>query len=353
MRIAIVNNLYPPYGRNSGAEIIAANMSADLKLAGHEVLIITSTLNNEQTDTDSTYFLNSSYRLLSQWTSLRKLIWHLGQLIIPWHKRKLKQILNTKKVDLVITHNLIGLGFYLPRLLRRLNIPHHHLLHDIQLLHPSGLMYFGQENIINSLLARCYQFFTKQSLSGAAQIISPSQWLLQLHQEKGFFNNQKTLVRPNFKLEKQTPKNLTKPVQFIFAGQLEKHKGIHILLEAWEKAAIPKEKAQLNIVGGGSLLNLVQAKSHEIDNINYAGYLSHEETEKLIKQLDVLILPSLVYENSPTSLWEAAKYGLHAIASDIGGISELKEYLDLKLIPPNNSEALAQMMINIVKNLED
>jgi len=352
MRIAIVNNLYPPYGRNSGAEIIAVNMVNDLRSAGHDVFIITSTLNHEQTDTADTYFINSSYRRLSQWSVLHKLIWHLGQLILPLHKKQLKKILSTKKVDLVVTHNLIGLGFYLPRLLRRLHISHRHLLHDIQLLHPSGLMYFGQENIINSLLARCYQFFTKQALSGAAQIISPSQWLLQFHQEKGFFKNQKTLVRPNFKLNKQTPKKISQPVHFIFSGQLEKHKGIHILIEAWEKAALPKEKANLSIAGGGSLLKLIQEKSDKTDNINYVGYLSHEEMEKLIETATVVLLPSLVYENSPTSLWEAAKYGLHAIASDIGGIPELKDYLDLKLITPNESDTLAQAIIEIVKNFE-
>lgn len=342
MIIAIVNNLYPPFGRNSGAEIIATKMVADLRSAGHEVFIITSTLDHKQANTADTYFLNSSYCLLSQWSNWRKLIWHLGQLILPLHQRELKQILSAKRVDLVVTHNLIGLGFYLPRLLKKLNISHRHLLHDIQLLHPSGLMYFGQENIINSLLARCYQSFTKQALSGVAQIISPSQWLLKLHQDQGFFKKQKTLVRPNFKLKKQTPKKLSQPINFIFSGQLEKHKGIHILLEAWEKAALPIAKAQLTIAGNGSLLELVQAKSKEIDNISYAGYLSHKEMEKLISTANALILPSLVYENSPTSLWEAAKYGLHAIASDLGGIPELAPYLELTLTPPGNVNSLTE-----------
>ncbi|MCF7860083.1 glycosyltransferase [Patescibacteria group bacterium] len=352
MRIAIVNNLYPPYGRNSGAEIIAAKMTADLRATGHEVFIITSTLNHEEGDTIDTYFLNSSYRLLSQWTTPRKLIWHLGQLLLPLHKRRLKQILSAKKVDLVITHNLLGLGFYLPRLLRRLHISHRHILHDIQLLYPSGLMYCGQENIIHSLLARCYQFFSRRALSGAAQIISPSQWLLDIHQQNGFFQKQKTIVRPNFKLNKITPKKISLPLHFLFSGQLEKHKGIHILLEAWGKAALPKEKASLSIAGGGSLLKLVQEQSNKTDNIAYVGHLSHGEMEKLIETATVVLLPSLVYENSPTSLWEAAKYGLHAIASDIGGIPELQEYLDLKLIPPNDSDALAQAIVKIVKESE-
>jgi glycosyltransferase involved in cell wall biosynthesis len=349
MRIAIVNNLYPPYGRDSGAEVIAAKMATDLRSAGHDIFIITTTSKNKQTDAKNIYFINSSYSNLSHWSIGRKLIWHLGQLILPLHKQRFKKILNSQKVDLVVTHNLIGLGFYLPKLLKKLNIPHRHLLHDIQLLHPSGLMYFGQENIINSPLANFYQFFSRQALGGAQQIISPSQWLLDLHLQKGFFKKQKTIVRPNFQINKQTPKQINKPVHFIFSGQLEKHKGIDILIEAWEKADLSPEVARLSIAGGGSLLNSVKEKCQATSNLNYVGHLNHENMDKLLKQADVMILPSLVYENSPTSLWEAAKYGLHAIASDIGGILELKDYLNLKLIPPNNNEALKQAILDVVR----
>jgi len=352
MRIAVINNLYPPYGRNSGAEIIASKMVADLKTAGHDVFVVTTSAEKKLADTADIYFIRSSYEKLKDWPVWRKLIWHLGQLILPLHKKRFIKILSSQNVDLVITHNIIGLGFYLPRLLKKLNISHRHVLHDIQLLHPSGLMYFGQENIINSLLAHFYQFYTKQALSGATQIISPSQWLLQLHQEKGFFKKQTTIVRPNFKLNKQNPKKLKQPVHFLFSGQLEKHKGVHILIEAWKKLAISKEKAHLSIAGGGSLLKFVQKNSQELENINYAGYLSHGDMDKLIQEADVMILPSLVYENSPTSLWEAAKYGLQAIASDIGGIAELKEYLQLKLITPNDSEALAQTILEMINNAE-
>lgn len=349
MRIGIVNNLYPPYGRNSGAEIIAAKMATDLKKAGHDIFIITTTSKGEQTDTENIYFLNSAYSQLSNWPIGQKLFWHLGQLILPLHKQKLKKILSSQKVDLVVTHNLIGLGFYLPKLLKDLKIPHRHVLHDIQLLHPSGLMYFGKENIITSPLANFYQFFSKKKLSSAQQIISPSQWLLDLHLQHGFFKNQKTIVRPNFNITKQIPKKISKPIHFIFSGQLEKHKGIDILLDAWEKADLKPELAYLSIAGGGSLLDVVQNKCKMINNLDYVGHLSNGEMDKFLQGAEVMILPSLVYENSPTSLWEAAKHGLHAIASDIGGIPELKDYLDLKLITPNDSQALTQAIIDISK----
>ncbi len=148
------------HGRGSGAEVIAEKMVAEYQAAGHEVFIISTKPKNEQMpDSNDHYYLSSSFSKLSQWSTLHKLGWHLGQLLIPWHCQKIKQILNTRKPDLFVTHNLIGLSFCLPKILHQQHIRHEHVLHDIQLLHPSGLMYWGRENIISSPLAKIYQKF--------------------------------------------------------------------------------------------------------------------------------------------------------------------------------------------------
>ena len=77
-----------------------------------------------------------------------RLIWHLGQFAQPFRNNQLKKILQTEKPDLIISHNLLGLGWRLPIIIKRLKITHHHVLHDIQLLHPSGLLMISQEKII-------------------------------------------------------------------------------------------------------------------------------------------------------------------------------------------------------------
>ena len=350
MIIGIANNLYPPYGRNSGAEIVAQKMADDLRMAGHEVFIITTkTPVAERPQEKDIYYLNSHYEQLFAYNNLQKIIWHLGQLLYPWHHRQLEKIIKERKPNLVITHNLIGLGFHLPRLLAKHQIEHEHILHDIQLLHPSGLMYWGQEKIIDSLLARCYQLGTRWSLQGAKQIISPSQWLLTLHQKKEFFKKQKSEVRLNFQIQRQETKNLNRPVAFTFIGQAEKHKGPAILLAAWRKAGLSQEEAHLTIAGKGSLSSWLEKESANYSNVTYLNNLDRAGIKQLLNKTDIVVVPSLVYENSPTSLWEAASYGLRGLASDIGGIPELSPFLDLTLVPPGDSTALAAAFKKIVK----
>ena len=348
MIIGVVNNLFPPYGRDSGAEIIAQKNVAALKAAGHEVFIIsTKPKNIKIDDTVDHYYLASSYDTLGRRSTLWKLSWHLGQIILPWHRGKLKQILKERKPDLVITHNLIGLSLTLPRLLSRYHIRHEHVLHDIQLLHPSGLMYWQQEHIIETPLAHIYQSFTRRALMHAAKIISPSHWLLSTHETCGFFTYQEKCVTPNFNLERRPAKPAGKPCRFVFTGQLEKHKGLKILLAAWREAALPVASARLTIAGGGSLENDIKQAATEIDNLDYVGRLDRDGINRLLNEADVVIVPSLVYENSPTSLWEAAAHGCRGLASDIGGIPELSPFLDLTLFRTGDSHALAAAIGNL------
>lgn len=350
MKIGLANNLYPPYGRDSGAEIISKKMADEFVANGHEVFIITSCpAKKKRPNEKNIYFLASDYEYLSRYSLPRKLVWHFFQLIFPRHKKEIKKIIKQKKPDLFITHNLLGIGLALPKILKQHNITHYHVLHDIQLLHPSGLMYLGEEKKIKNVLALFYQRFTKKAFKQTTKIISPSQWLLNLHEQQNFFSSSLKEVVPNFNLKKITPKEKHKPLRFLFAGQIEKHKGVNILLSAWEMSGLTKDQAQLTIIGQGSLSNFVIQKSKKFNNINYLGHVSRDKINKTIEDHDVVILPSLIYENSPTIIWEAAQYGLSAIASDIGGTPELKEYLNLILFQAANVNDLSQKIKSMIK----
>lgn len=350
MVIGIANNLLGKYGRGSGAEVIAEKMANNFRAQGHQVFIITTKKRSDKNaDENDYYYLNSNYSQLKNWSEIKKLFWHAGQLFWPGHCRQIKKILTERKPELFITHNLVGLGNCLPRLLKKYKIRHEHVLHDIQLLHPSGLMYWGEESIINTWPAKIYQYFTQRILNSAALIISPSRWLLEIHLQQGFFKKQEKIIKPNFNLIKKIPDPLNKPIQFVFTGQIEKHKGVEILFEAWRRASLSPDQAQLTFAGDGSLSSWLKEEQKKFKNVDYAGYLDRSGINELLKKTDVVLAPSLVYENSPTSLWEAAEHGLRAIASNIGGIPELSPYLELKLVPPNNSEALAETIKTMIK----
>lgn len=340
MKIVVLNNLYPPYNRG-GAEKIAKQEIELLKKQGHQVFVITTKSKKQELpekQIDKVYYINSLYNQLDKINIFFKLFWHLNQFFYPLKSSQITKILKKEKPDLAITHNLLGLGWRLPLILKKLNIKHHHYLHDIQLLHPSGLMLFSKEKIINNPLAISYQTLTKYYFKNCHLIVSPSSWLINLHLKKGFFKKANTKIKTINKHDYKKivwPKKINK---LLFVGQLEKHKGIIFLLNWYRENK--NNDLSLTIIGDGNLKKYVEKESVNNPNISYLGKLEKKEILNKMKEHDCLIVPSLCYENSPTVIFEANQCSLPVIASKIGGIIELENIFNLKLFTPNDFKSL-------------
>ena len=59
---------------------------------------------------------------------------------------------------------------------------------------------------------------------------------------------------------------------------------------------------------------------------------------------NTLVLPSLIYENSPTALFDALKLNVDIIASDLGGISEIVRKYYGHLVYPYDIKSLSIAM---------
>ncbi len=354
MRICLINNLYHPWTRGGGESVVSLE-ARGLSSKGHDVFVISTA--PEETKSDDVYFLRSIFYNIGSYPLWQRFFWHLSNLFPSKRIGKIVEIIKKEKPDLIITHNLVGVGLYLPRAIKRLGIRHFHVLHDIQLLHPSGLMYFGKEGIIDSLPARFYQWITKKLFISPEVVISPSSWLLSEHVRRGFFNNSKTKVIPNFFSSLSRDKNKAVSVtedkfRFLFVGQLERHKGIELLLEAWEKLisdGLTKD-SELVVVGPGSLSSALKEKYG--DKASILGKKSLEEVYDIMRSSNLLIVPSLCYENSPTVIYEAASFGLPVLAADIGGIGELVKNFGGSLFAPGDVSGLAGQMKELLLNRE-
>jgi glycosyltransferase involved in cell wall biosynthesis len=70
----------------------------------------------------------------------------------------------------------------------------------------------------------------------------------------------------------------------------------------------------------------------------------------LMAKADVLVVPSLCYENSPTVIYESLGMGMPVLAADIGGVAELiKEGLNGWVFPANDWEAMNKKILGIQK----
>lgn len=346
MKILLVHNLWTPYVRGGGERMLAL-ISEELRRRGDEVVVVSlRPWFKKPTRQTGVYYLGSGYHFLNSWPVLVRLVWQIGTAFNIVKYFQLKKIINKEAPDILWTHNLNGfgmLGFTLGHLVKR----HVHTLHDIQLLHPSGLLMYGQEGLLRKFHSLVYQALGRSFISSAMAVISPSHWLLELHRERGFFSKNPAAVIPNptpfTVIEKKLVPHPT--FDFLYVGQFEAHKGVEVLLDAFQKFSNPS--VRLRLIGDGSLLE--KSKNHYGDDsrIQFLGRQPSDKVEEIMKNSDCLAVPSLCYENFPTVILEARALGLPVIGSDFGGVRELvsEEYVCKPTV-----EALYEKMKWIVEN---
>lgn len=350
MKIGLVNNLFYPYERG-GAERVCAQAANDWLSAGHEVFVF-SLMPDQDKDRQkqdwaaqaapylskkknllTNYYFPSAYYRLSSLTKTQKIFWYFKQLTLSKNRKILKKILQEINLDLLVTNNLLGFGLDFPFLANKLKVKQIHILHDIQLLHSSGLILQGKEKIINTWPARVQQIINRLVFKNITAVVSPSHWLLDLHFQKGFFQKTKANVIKNplpiiTEEHQEITNHQSKPentaIQLFYAGQLEKHKGAEFLLNFFLKrqGIIAGQSMRLIFAGSGSLEKTLKEKASEREDISFVGRPDPANFARIFREIDLVIGPSLCYENYPTIAIDSAHYNKPFILSNLGGAPE-------------------------------
>lgn len=335
MKIGIVTNLYPPNARG-GAENVIVRTVEQLLSMGHDIFVITGqprkagtavTLGQLSLERVYRFFPLNIYFTLDDYKHSWpvRLLWHVIDAFSFHGARVVQGILADEKPDVVITHNLKGIGLRIPSSIVRAGIPHVHIMHDLQLVIPSGLRMFGQEKEpwYAKIGYGVYRAICRQRLGRPNVVISPSQFLIDEYKKVGYFRETEVRFLPN---PAPKPSGIARdahrsgPLKLLFVGQLGYHKGLAFLLDAFAKLDID---VRLHIAGGGPLRSLVEERVKHDKRIVYLGYTQPEELTKCMIAVDAVVVPSLCYENSPTVIYEALSSGVPLIASRIGGVGEL------------------------------
>ena len=145
-------------------------------------------------------------------------------------------------------------------------------------------------------------------------------------------------------------------VRFGYVGTLREPKGIDILLEAFKR--LPSScDASLRIVGDmGDVPSYVRSLYEgacEDRRINFTGIVPNERTAEQLEEIDVLVVPSTWYENSPTTILLAFAAGVPAIASDVPGVSEIvRDGTNALLFKMGDAGQLADRMRSVVEDVQ-
>lgn len=367
MKICLINSLYKPY-RRGGAEVVFSRIVKELKKGGHEVFVITISAKKDKKAPFIKYHDGVRvYRFypknifsfvdINQQPFWKRLIWHLIDTFNLHSYRQVKKILKQENPDLVLSHNLKGLGGLTLLAVKSLKLKNIHTIHDVQLVNPSGLIHQGEEN--QPLVCKLYAKITRLLFLSPDIVVSPSQWLLDFYAQYGFFENSKAVVLPNpiiiTEKEQQIAKKFTdKRVTYMILGQLEEHKGILFLLDVFTKFN-KLDQSRLLVVGSGRLENKLQQKYAKADWIEFLGFVPQKDLGRLVfKKVHYTIVPSLCYENSPGTIYDSLKYGTPVIASHLGGIPELvQEGVTGYTFEPGNKISLLNKLNISLQNMDN
>jgi glycosyltransferase involved in cell wall biosynthesis len=130
---------------------------------------------------------------------------------------------------------------------------------------------------------------------------------------------EKILVKPNF-VDPDPGIGSGSGGYVLYVGRLSVEKGLDTLLDAWKSLKTP---VTLKIVGDGPLSRQVQQAAREMENVEWLGRQSLQQTYDLMGEAMVLVFPSKWYETFGRVAIEAFAKGTPVIASNIGAIAEL------------------------------
>lgn len=136
-----------------------------------------------------------------------------------------------------------------------------------------------------------------------------------------------------------------------YVGTLAQHKGVHVLLEAVRGLA--GRDFTLDVVGNPAVEPAYAARLRALaqadPRIRFRGALAPADQHDLWSSLDLLVLPSLWWENSPLVVLEALAAGLPVVASATGGVSEVLPPSAGLLVAPGDAAELRAALAGVLE----
>lgn len=197
----------------------------------------------------------------------------------------------------------------------------------------------------------------------AAQIdhfVAPSQFLRQQYIDQGFAADKISVLENGIdsqRLLSPAPFTVEQPTQrprIGFLGALAWQKGVHVLVEAFNQ--LPADAASLAIYGSEQAFPDYAAQVRA--NLRHPqaqvfGSVPFDAVGAVLRTFDVLVVPSLWYENSPLVIQEAYALGVPVIASGLGALAEkVQDGVTGRLFNAGNVAALTEVLADIVRHPE-
>jgi glycosyltransferase involved in cell wall biosynthesis len=333
MRFGMVTTFYPPFSYGGDATYVR-NLARALVAQGHDVEVIAST---------QAYLVHSKDEPLADPTlddgvKVHRLR-HPGGVLAPLvsqqtghaglHAPALRAFF-AKPFDVLHFHNISLMGG--PGVVRMGQAPVRLLsLHDNWLICPTHVFWKNRSRVCDRRTCfTCsirsgvppqlwrYTSLRNRSLQCLDRILAPSQFIADMHRANGV--DAAISILPLFSSIVGPAQPAIHPRRILFVGRVTALKGIEMLVRV--VAGMPA--IELFVVGEGELRPSLTESYAKHPNIRFLGKVDQERLGEHYAGAAALVLPTLVPENFPLAVVEAAACGTPSIVSGSpGGAAEL------------------------------
>jgi len=382
--LLVVHDFLPKH--LAGAELYTYNVARTLQDRGHEVSIYTreygypdEKLREENTEYDgikvkTVYFNSTNNKKFNLPKNFRTdfFLPFLGQncnepidvllrkfyqdFYNPILEKHFSKHLEETRPDIIHIQHLKGLSASFINVARKRKIPSVLTLHDYWVMCPtiqlltssyqrcSGPLYGLRcptclMTTFNPLIAWCLRpflsalffirtIYIKNLINKVDLIIAPSYFLRKKFIEHGI--PEEKIIFSDYGMHTNLLKTCNgkshNKLRFAFVGSLMPHKGVHVLIEVFNK--VTDRNVELLVYGDPGYAPAYYEKLR-LDSMNpcikFMGAFDNDHIYKILNDIDILVVPSIWYENSPLTIHEAALAEVPVITSNIGGMAELVE----------------------------
>lgn len=347
MKILLISHGFPP-DSFAGTEIYTYNLAKELLEIGHEVFVLYPCFSGMQ----GNYPIQLSVYKEIPVIKIKK--YSFKKLFIQTYNdsdidKIVEELIPYINPDLIHINHLLFLSFNIINILHEKKIPIVMTLHDYWFICPQVHLHKNYELCNSKNVNDCSECISKQGYSYDIRnikyrdlfaldiiskidiIISPSLFLRDKFSKYANINPSLIKHIPNgistnniIKTHElnQAFKQRKEKIVLGYFGNIFKAKGLHVLLEAFYK--LDTDKYDLKIYG-----RLEESYSKSLDynfpdwKQYYQGSYDNDEVLFLLKNIDVLVFPSIIFENYPTVILESLIAGVPVISTNIGGAKEL------------------------------
>lgn len=357
MKIAFTVHKLPPESLG-GTEVYTRSLARTLVGQGHQVAIFAPSTQVQQTtarmDDDGVLIHNVPLNPNQAQESAPALFWHTFR--NHEFERAFQGFLTNWQPELVHFQHTQGVSAQLIALAQ--GLPRVATFHDYwyfcansQLIRPDGKVCGGPSwgcmncvdcataradlhwlRTLRPLVAMPLAYRNRELAQLTAQLdlmISPSAFLRSQYIDQGFDPARLTVLENGMDMSRievsqgRPRREPSLPLRFGFLGALAWQKGVHVLIDAFN--TLSPEIATLDIYGSDTAFPDYAASLRAAIRTPAVAIhppAPYDQVGKVLRDFDVLIVPSLWYENSPLVIQEAFAAGVPVIASRLGALEE-------------------------------